>query len=108
MDSMLNADTDIRLGMTLAELSEFCRRHRLRELSIFGSVLREDFRPDSDIDVLIDLEPDQSMTIERYLAMLDELEAKLGRSIDLVEKRLVTNPFRRNEILRTRRVLYAA
>ena len=95
-------------GASTEKLLDFCQRHRLRELSIFGSVLRDDFRPDSDIDVLIELQPGEMMTIERFLSMRDELEALFGRPIDLVEKPLVRNPYRRSEILRTREVLYAA
>ena len=97
-----------RVSVAPEAIEQFCREHHLRELSIFGSVLRSDFRADSDIDVLIELEPDQTMTIERFMLMRDELEAMLGRPIDLVEKPLLRNPFRRREILRTRKVLYAA
>jgi uncharacterized protein len=97
-----------RLGISTESLVEFCRRHRLCELSIFGSVLRDDFRPDSDIDVLIELEPGQTMTIERFMEIHDALEAMFGRAVDLVEKPLLQNPYRRGEILRTREVLYAA
>lgn len=75
---------------------------------MFGSVLRLDFRPVSDIDVLIELEAGEQMTIERFLALKDELESLFGRSVDLVEKPLLRNPYRRGEILRTREVLYAA
>jgi predicted nucleotidyltransferase len=89
-------------------LVDFSRRHKLRELSIFGSALREDFRPDSDVDILIELDAGEPMTIERYLAMRDELERLFGRPVDLVEKPLIRNPYRRREILRTREVLYAA
>src|SRR5580704_13630039 len=96
-----------RLPIPTAVLADFCRRHRLRELSVFGSVLRVDFTPESDIDVLIELEPGEQMTIERFLTMKDELESLIGRSVDLVEKPLLHNPYRRNEILRTREVLYA-
>jgi predicted nucleotidyltransferase len=97
-----------RLNVTAEVLRDFARRQNLRELSIFGSVLRDDFRPDSDVDVLVELEPGQVMTIERYLAMKDELEALFGHRVDLVEKPLLRNPYRRGEILRTREVLYAA
>jgi predicted nucleotidyltransferase len=89
-------------------VQRFCHKHHLRELSVFGSVLRDDFMPSSDIDILIEFEPGQSMTIERFLSLKDELEALLGRPVDLVEKPLVRNPYRRREILRTREVLYAA
>jgi predicted nucleotidyltransferase len=96
------------LNVTAEALRGFARRQGLRELAIFGSVLRDDFRPDSDVDILIELEPGQVMTIERFLAMKDELEALFGRQVDLVEKPLLRNPYRRGEILRTRQVLYAA
>ncbi len=75
---------------------------------MYMSVLRDNFMPDSDIDVLVDSEPGQVMTIERFLAIRDELESLFGRAVDLVEKPLLRNPYRRNEILRTREVLYAA
>jgi len=97
-----------RLGVPAHALAELARRHQLRELSIFGSVLRSDFRPDSDVDVLIEFEPGEMMTIERFLRIQDELESLFGRRVDLVEKPLLRNPYRRGEILRTRRVLYAA
>ncbi|HSV16638.1 MAG TPA: nucleotidyltransferase domain-containing protein [Tepidisphaeraceae bacterium] len=89
-------------------LADLCKRHALRELSVFGSALRRDFRPDSDVDILIELQPGQTMTIERFVAIRDELKAMFHRDVDLVEKPLVQNPYRRGEILRTREVLYAA
>ena len=90
-------------------IADFCRRHGVAELSLFGSVLREDFGPHSDVDVLITLKPGGVMTIDAYLAMRDELSTLFdGREIDLVQEPLLTNPFRRHEILRTRRVMYAA
>lgn len=93
----------------IQQLEDFCRRYGVAEFSLFGSALRDDFRTDSDVDVLVALVPDREMTIETYLDMRDELSAMFGgREIDLVQKRLLTNPFRRHEILTTRRVLYAA
>jgi predicted nucleotidyltransferase len=96
------------LSIEPAIIAELCRRHGIRELSIFGSVLREDFSPESDVDVLIELEPGQEMSIELYLAIKDDLEGLFGRSVDLVQKHLLSNPYRRYEILRTREVMYAA
>ena len=91
------------------EIEQFCRKWNLRELSVFGSVLREDFGPDSDIDVLVVLAPGMEMTLEADMAMRNELSEFFGgRDIDLVQKRLVQNPFFRHRILTTRRVLYAA
>jgi uncharacterized protein len=89
-------------------IAEFCRRWRIEEFSLFGSVLRDDFRPDSDVDVLVVFEPGATPQIEEWLDMLDELKALLGREVDVVEKRLLQNPFRRHHILKNRRVVYAA
>jgi len=72
-------------------------------------VIRDDFRPESDVDVLVSMEPGQIMTPERFLDMRDELSAMFGgREVDLVQKRLLKNPFRRYQILTTREVVYAA
>lgn len=99
------------LGVTVPQerIEAFCRRWRVRELSLFGSVLRDDFRPDSDVDVLLDLEPGHGLS----LYDLDEIESELseifgGREVDVTFKSALRNPFRRHEILRTHRVLYAA
>ena len=98
-----------RIDVPLKQIEEFCRRHGVDEFSLFGSVLRDDFAADSDIDILIALRPGETMTVEKYLDMRDELSAMFGgRNIDLVQKRLLKNPYRRHEILTTREVLYAA
>lgn len=86
----------------------FCRRWRISEFALFGSVLRPDFGPDSDIDILIDFEPGVLHGIDEWIAMRDELEALFGRRVDLVSRASLRNPFRRHEILRTRKVLYPA
>lgn len=89
-------------------IAEFCRRWRVAELSLFGSVLREDFRPESDVDVLVEFEPEARLGWREWEEMERELEEIFGRPVDLVEKRAVTNPFRRHDILKTHRVVYAA
>jgi predicted nucleotidyltransferase len=90
------------------QIAAFCRKWKVTELSLFGSALREDFGPDSDVDVLISLRPGESMTLENYLDMRDELSTMFGgREIDLVQKRLLKNPFRRHEILANREIVYA-
>src|SRR4051794_10601679 len=92
-----------RIELPLKRIEEFCRKYGVAELSLFGSVLRDDFSAESDVDVLIDRDPSQPMTIETYLDMRDELSAMFGgREIDLTQKRLLKNPFRRHEILTTR------
>jgi predicted nucleotidyltransferase len=95
--------------LPMKQIEDFCRKYGVAEFSLFGSILRDDFGPDSDVDVLVTLEPGRTMTPESFLDMRDELSAMFGgRKIDLVQKRLLTNPFRRQEILATCRVLYAA
>ena len=92
--------------LPLKQIEAFCRKYGIAEFSLFGSILRDDFAPGSDVDVLVTLEPGRTMTPESYLDMRDELSAMFdGREVDLVQKRLLTNPFRRQEILATRRVL---
>ena len=92
-------------------IARFCRKWGIREFALFGSVLTGEFRPDSDVDVLIsfaDPAPDLGPWGERLDMMREELEALFGRRVDLVQKKLVRNPFRRHHILTTRRVIYAA
>ena len=89
-------------------LAAFCRKWRIRELSIFGSALRDDFSPDSDLDFLVSFEPGSSWDLFDVVDMKAELEAHYGRSVDLVEKEALRNPWRKHEILKTREVVYAA
>ncbi len=95
------------LNVSDDRISEFCRKWQVREFSFFGSVLREDFRPDSDIDVLVTFDG-PSPALEDWLDMLDELRELFGREVDLVERDRLRNPFRRQQILQTRQVVYAA
>ena len=97
-----------RLGLGAEALAALCRRWRIRELSLFGSVLRDDFRPDSDLDVLVTFEPNTPHSLMDVIALQQELEDSLGRPVDLVERSALRNPFRRREILRSHQVLYAA
>ncbi len=89
-------------------IAEFCRKWRVKELSIFGSTLREDFRPDSDVDVLAERQPKHGLVLYNWLRMIEELRGIFGRDIDLVAKGGLKNPFRRVQVLRTAEVLYAA
>ena len=97
-----------RLGVEPERIAEFCRKWQIKELALFGSTLRDDFRADSDVDLLVVFEARARWDLWDLLHMKDELEAMFSRKVDLVEKRAVKNPFRRHEILTTRRVLYAA
>ena len=89
-------------------LEEVCRRWMIRELSLFGSVLRDDFRPDSDIDVLVVFDPSAQWSLLDLVDLQRELGQLFGRPVDLVEKSALRNPFRRQSILATREVVYAA
>jgi predicted nucleotidyltransferase len=89
-------------------LADFCRRWRIQELALFGSVLRSDFRPDSDVDVLVTFEPNAPWTLWDLSRMRAELRELFGREVDLVEKKALRNPFRRRAILADQRVIYAA
>jgi predicted nucleotidyltransferase len=70
--------------------------------------LRDDFRPDSDVDVVVELAEDAPWSLFEWVDMIEELKAIFGRDVDLVEKSAITNPFRRKSILGSREVLYAA
>ena len=77
-------------------------------MGFFGSILREDFGKESDVDVLVSFAPNSSWTLLDLIAMQDELGDLLGRKVDLVEREALRNPFRRREILRTVELIYAA
>lgn len=93
---------------SLDQIREFCLRWHLLRLSLFGSVLRDDFRPESDIDVLIERSEQTPRGFRERDAMRDELAELLGRPVDLVYRSGLVNPYRRWEILRTARTIYAA
>ena len=100
MNAHVHLDQDV--------LATFCRKWRIRELSLFGSALRDDFGPKSDLDFLVSFEPEARLDIDILLDMKEELEAQFGRPVDVVEKEALRNPWRKYEILRTREVIYAA
>jgi predicted nucleotidyltransferase len=97
-----------RLGASSEKLAAFCRKWKITEMSLFGSVLREDFRPDSDVDVLVSFAPEAKWSLLDLPRMQVELSIILGRSADLVDINGLRNPFRRREILATREVVYAS
>ncbi len=90
------------------KITEFCRRWSITELALFGSVLREDFGPDSDVDVLVSFADNAHWSLFDLVEMTEKLEAIFGREVDLVEKRALRNPFRRHAILPGREIVYAA
>ncbi len=80
----------------------------IRELSLFGSVLRDDFRPDSDVDLLVVYEAEARQRLSEYLKAEEAFANLFGRKVDLVIKKAVRNPFIRHHILNNRAVIYAA
>jgi hypothetical protein len=100
MTTALTIDPD-RIG-------DFCRRWRVTEFALFGSALRADFGPDSDVDVLVTFAPDAPWTLWDLSRMRTELESIFGREVDLVEKKALRNPYRRRAILANQRVIYVS
>ncbi len=101
--------------LSAEKIADFCRRWRITELAVFGSAVRTDFRPagpnPSDLDILVTFEPSARWTLLDEVRMQRELEAIVGRRVDLLSRRAVEsshNPFRRREILESARTLYAA
>jgi predicted nucleotidyltransferase len=91
-------------------LEAFCHKWKIQELSLFGSVLRDDFRPDSDVDVLASFRPEAEWDLFDVVDMQNELAIIVGRKVDLLDRESVEqsrNPFRRRGILSNTRVVYA-
>ena len=100
-----------RLGISPAELAAFCQRWQVGELSLFGSILRDDFTQQSDIDVLVTYLPTAQRGLFEKIRMQEELEALLHRQVDLVSKKAITqsrNWLRRRNILEAAQVIYVA
>lgn len=89
-------------------IAAFCQKWRVREFAFFGSVVRDDFHPESDIDVLVSFETNSPWSLWDLIAMRDELAILFGRPVDLVEREALRNPIRRQRILSTREVVHAA
>lgn len=93
------------------KIVDFCRRWRVTELALFGSALRDDFRPDSDVDVLVSFDDDAHWTLFDLVIMQEELRDIFGREVDLVSRRGIErsrNVLRRQEILSSVEVIYVA
>ena len=98
----------VRVDIPTEKIAEFCRRWQVKELAIFGSALGEDFRPDSDVDVLVLFQEDAKWSLFDHMKAEEELKHIFGREVDLVEKKAIRNPFRRHHILSNCEVIYAA
>ena len=96
-----------KIDLPMEEIAVICSRYKVRELALFGSVLRDDFRPDSDIDVLVEFDPDAEIGFMALARMARELSALLHRKVDLVPKTGLKPKIRR-DVLAGSKVLYAA
>lgn len=97
----------VRLNTSTAALAEICRRNEVRELSVFGSVVRGQPRPDSDVDVLVEFEPGATVGFLRIAGLAEELESVFGRRVDLALKPDL-KPLLRERVLREAEVLFVA
>jgi predicted nucleotidyltransferase len=90
------------------QITDFCQRWKVVEFSLFGSVVGKGFQPDSDVDVLVSFAPEARWSLFDFISMQDELKEMFGREVDLVEREGLVNPFRRQAILNSRKVIYEA
>jgi predicted nucleotidyltransferase len=100
-----------RMGISAEQLAAFCERWQITELAAFGSILRDDFRPDSDVDLLVTYAPDAHWSLLDHVAMQQELSDLLGRKVDIFTRRAVErskNRYRRTAILETAEPIYVA
>ena len=100
-----------RVAVDRGRIADFCRRWKITELALFGSVLRDDFHPESDIDVLVSFEQDADWGLWDAVTMEDELSSILGRPVDLVTRRAIErsdNWIRRRAILDAAEPIYVA
>lgn len=95
-----------RLKTPFSQIENFCQQWNIQEFALFGSVIRDDFGSDSDIDVLIELNTGANIGLFDIVQMKEELTQLFGRSVDVTQKKLLKNPFSKAEILSTHRVIY--
>ncbi len=99
------------LQLPREQIADYCRRWKITELSVFGSVLREDFGPTSDLDVLVSFSADADWSLLDHARMQQELSALVGREVDLVSRRAVehsANWLRRDAILQSLQPIYVS
>ena len=101
----------LRIDLPAEKIKEFCKKWKIQEFAFFGSVLREDFRPDSDIDILVTFSEEAKHTLFDLVHMENELKEIFGREVDIVSRRGIEtsrNYIRRNAILNSAEAVYAA
>jgi uncharacterized protein len=100
----------ISIVLPFSSLADFCRRWKIRELALFGSALRKDFKAESDVDLLATFSETSDWGLLDHVQMQQELQALLGRKVDLISKRALAqsqNPILPAEILNTAQVIYS-
>lgn len=100
-----------QIELPMSKIEDFCQRWNISELALFGSVLRDDFRSDSDIDVLVTFAPNRQISFADFLQAEEELAQLLGREVDLVSRQAVENSRNyiiRKHILKSAKVIYVA
>ena len=95
-----------RIPIDMEQIKTFCQKWRIKEFYLFGSVLRDDFGPDSDVDVCVRFALDSSWSLWEIVDMKFELEEQFSRPVDLLEADAIRNPYRRVEIERTRKLIH--
>jgi len=101
----------VKIKVPRDKVADFCRRWKITELDLFGSALRDDFGPESDVDVLVSFAEDARWSLLDMVAMQEELKQLLGREVDLVERHAVEaseNYIRRRHILSSAEPVYVA
>jgi len=94
------------IEIPIDEIKELCAKYQVKELALFGSVLRPDFREDSDVDILVEFEPDARIGFMAYMGLMNELSDVLGRKVDLVQKEGLKQRIRK-PVLERAQVIYA-
>lgn len=97
----------LRIPVNQDQIADFCRRHHIRKLAFFGSVLRDDFRPDSDVDVLVEFEPEHIPSLFGLMHMQFEFSELIGREADFRTPNDLSRYFR-DRVVAGAEVLYAA
>jgi uncharacterized protein len=112
LDRPIEEILQARFGVDRAAILALCERFRIVEMGVFGSAVRDDFREGgddpSDVDLLVVFEEGSRHTYQEHFELQDEAAQLFGRKVDICQKRLLDNPYRRAKILRSTKVIYAA
>ncbi|MCL2065067.1 MAG: nucleotidyltransferase domain-containing protein [Candidatus Cloacimonetes bacterium] len=105
MDTLMKMDTN-GISLKHEDIERICMKYKIRELSVFGSAIRDDFNNKSDIDFLVSFKENSELTLFDLVNLQQEFTCLLDRNVDIVEKEGLTNPIRKKVILSTAEVLY--